>query len=474
MTLSNQHDFQKEKAWWDDEFMAGQNVLRFGPKAIILQIVIIAAACSGPAQRATAGPPDIGEAWTMTFESEFEKPATASSQQSFGIENYDVLAPNSDNAKWEYRKGPNKQAYAVEGNAFITELDERAESVLVLRTSEDDSGDGNFSNPMRTGYVRTRNYENTGPDEEMRFSQRYGYFEARMILDTSPGQWGAFWLMPFRSIWCADSSGRDGTEIDIVEGYPRNASSSRDRNKSVNFAIHYDGYRAFHQKEIQPFPADDQRRNFPSFDASEFHTYGLLWTPDKYVWYVDGYPVHEINDPDQIAQVPKYIKLSTEVAPWSGQLNSQNFPADTMVDWVRVWQTDRLAKGNPYIFEAEDARVQRAPEVETKFMKAGTWCNSVFAKTDASQTGRMTIPLSKPVHTNQIGIRVSNPKDASSQLELFIDGERQIAWKEIDLDQLFILKHDFDAVISNEIEIVWSGEIAIDQIYLVPSSPVLN
>jgi len=29
-------------------------------------------------------------------------------------------------------------------------------------------------------------------------------------------------------------------------------------------------------------------------------------------------------------------------------------------------------------------------------------------------------------------------------------------------------------VISNEIEIVWSGEIAIDQIYLVPSSPVLN
>ncbi|MEP1144663.1 MAG: glycoside hydrolase family 16 protein [Henriciella sp.] len=454
--------------------MAGRNAFRFAPGVVIFQIAIVAVACAAPAPSATAGPPDMGEDWTLTFESEFEKPAAASKDDTLQVEVYDTLAPESDNAKWEYRKGPNKQAYAVEGNAFISEREGSAESVLVLRTSEDNSGDGNFSNPMRTGYVRTRNYRNTGPDEEMRFAQRYGYFEARMILDTAPGQWGAFWLMPFKSIWCADASGRDGTEIDIVEGYPRKGSSNFNRDKSVHFAIHYDGYRSFHQKEIQPFPADGQGRNFPNFDASEFHTYGLLWTPDKYVWYVDGYPVHEINDPDQIAQVPKYVKLSTEVAEWSGQLNSKHFPADTMVDWVRVWQTDRLAKGNPYIFEVEDESVERAPGVSTQSLKAGTWCESVFAKTERAQPGRITIPISDAVHTNHIGIRVSNPQDASSRLELHVDGKIQRVWNEIDLDSLFILKHGFDAMIADEIEIVWSGGIAIDQVYLIPSKPVLN
>ena len=72
---------------------------------------------------AHAAPPDIGEEWRLTFESEFERPTNAADRPQFLIEDFDRFARGSDNAKWEYRKGPNKDAYAVEENAFVS-LDE--------------------------------------------------------------------------------------------------------------------------------------------------------------------------------------------------------------------------------------------------------------------------------------------------------------------------------------------------------------
>ncbi|MHA7898739.1 MAG: glycoside hydrolase family 16 protein [Henriciella sp.] len=440
--------------------------------AATMPLVMIATACAAPKFDPREGPPDIAGEWYLTFESDFEKPLDTIPDDGFALESYDQIVPNSDNAKWEFRQGPNKEAYAVEENVFIGGLDDGADSVLILRTSQDQDPEGGYSNPMRTGYVRTRNYRNTGPDDEMRFSQRYGYFEARMILDTAPGQWGAFWLMPHRSTWCADSSGRDGTEIDIVEGYPRTPGSNKNRNKSVNFAIHYDGYRAFHKKQVQSFPEGRQRQTFSHFDASNFHTYGLLWTPDKYVWYIDGQPVYEINNPDQISQVAKYIKLSTEVASWSGQIDPDLLPADTVIDWVRVWQTDRLAEGNPYIFEAEDPALERAPGVNAQRLTAGTWCRGVFVKSNS--TGRLKVSVPDPVRTREIGIRVSNPEDADSELKLFANGKHLKTWAKIDLDQIFVLKHAFKGKVAEEIEIEWTGGIAIDQIYLVPSEPVFH
>ena len=444
---------------------------RLGWTMSVVPLVAIATACAAPQVKAIEGPPEIGDDWYLTFESEFEKPASGS-QSGFALQSYDKFLPNSDNAKWEVRLGPNKEAYAVEENVLIGERVEGADSALILRTSRDDASSGDFSNPMRTGYIRTRNYRNTDADQEMRFSQKYGYFEARMILDTAPGQWGAFWLMPERSTWCADSSGRDGTEIDIVEGYPRKPGSNKDRNKSINFAIHYDGYRAFHKKQIQPFPEGRQRQTFAHFDTSNFHTYGFLWTPEKYVWFIDGNPVYEINDPDQVSQVEKYIKLSTEVASWSGQLDSETLPADTIVDWVRVWQTDQLAKGNPYIFEVEGPKVDLGAGVWTQHLNAGTWCRGTFAKSKG--TGRLTVPIAQPVEAKEIGIRVSNPDDDSSDLKLYVNGRLAKTWTDIDLDQIFVLKHNFRGKRAEEIKLEWTGGIAVDQVYLVPQESLFR
>lgn len=454
--------------------MAVWDLRYLGAKSSIVFIALLVAACNSQTSdadaRASSGPPSIDQEWYLTFESDFDLPASSSENSFALIEEYDRLAPDTDEAKWEYRHGPRKKAYTVENNAFVTKLPDEDTTALVLRTSEDTETTDEFSNPFRTGFVRTRNYENTGPDDQMRFAQRFGYFEARMSLNSAPGQWGAFWLMPFRSTWCADSSGRDGTEIDIVEGYPKNPGSNKNRSKTINFAIHYDGYRAFQKSEIQAFPVGAHKSKFRDFDTSNFHTYGFLWTPEKYVWFVDGTPVYEINDPDQISQVPKFLKLSTEVAPWSGQLDPKMLPADTIVDWVRVWQTDTLAAGNPFIFEAEDKnRVNRTKETYTKRMTAGTWCQGVFVKAKVNETGRIVIPLETDTDFREVGIRVSNPRDKSSNLKLYLDGKLEKSWKAVDLDFIFVLKHDLTAKTFKEIELVWDGSIAIDQVYLVPS-----
>ncbi|MEO1303518.1 MAG: glycoside hydrolase family 16 protein [Pseudomonadota bacterium] len=423
---------------------------------------------------AHAAPPDIGEEWRLTFESEFERPTNAADRPQFLIEDFDRFARGSDNAKWEYRKGPNKDAYAVEENAFVSLDEETGASVLVLRTSIDPASRQRKSNRMRTGYIRTRNYRNTGQGNETTFAQRFGYFEARMKFDPSPGQWGAFWLMPSYDIWCADDSGRDATEIDIVEGFPIPAGGSSNRDKGVSFAIHYDGYGRFHKKEFSEFPRPQDLDQFPNFSSTEFVTYGFLWTPDSYTWYVNGIPTFHIDDPDQISQRSKYLKLSTEVQSWAGALDPERLPADTVIDWVRVWQTDRLANGNPYIFQAESDTLQRSRGVRELREETGTWCRNRVVRATFRSQGEITIPISEPIHARQIGIRISNKTDKNSSVSIALDGADLQTWTDIDLDPLFVLKHDFDDTISNSITVKWTGDVAIDQVYLVPKQPFVS
>lgn len=418
---------------------------------------------------AQALPPNIGERWYPTFQSEFDIPADADHSSKVLIEEYDRLEPHSDDAKWEYREGANKQAYAVEDNAFVTRLNDGT-SALVLRTSANPSPGLANSEPIWTGYIRTRNYSNTGPNNNLNFAQRFGYFEARMKFQSSPGQWGAFWLMPERNIYCADNSGRDATEIDIVEGFPNPPGAPRNRHRKVNIAVHYDGYGDAHKRQSRSIPSRNDRRISPGFDASEFHTYGFLWTPDSYVWYLDGIPVHRIDDPNIISQTEKYLKLSTEVAGWSGRLDHKRLPADTVVDWVRVWQTNRLAKGNPHVYDITDERIELGDGVHTKKAPTGHWCLNTIAESQTSEHGRITIPLEGPVDAEQIGIRLSNKGAGVTEVKLLIDGLEHHVWRNVAEDPLFILKSFPRRKVKESLEITWRGKIGINQVYIVPQT----
>lgn len=67
-----------------------------------------------------------------------------------------------------------------------------------------------------------------------------------------------------------------------------------------------------------------------------YYTFGLLWTPDEYVFYVDGRETWRTSA-GGVSQVPEYIKLSEEIGPWGGDIKKANLPDYFIVDHVRVY-----------------------------------------------------------------------------------------------------------------------------------------
>jgi beta-glucanase (GH16 family) len=158
---------------------------------------------------------------------------------------------------------------------------------------------------------------------EKSFSQRYGYFEARMALPMGKGIWPAFWLLPQPQMvngW-AQASGQQ--EVDIVE-------SIGEGDKLYFTSCADDGGRKV---------ADEVGRNFyTSADLTQFHTYGVMVTPQKLVWFFDGQNVRERPNVD--FHRPAYMLLNLAMGGnWPGMPDASTpFPARLRIDWVRAYQ----------------------------------------------------------------------------------------------------------------------------------------
>ena len=173
---------------------------------------------------------------------------------------------------------------------------------LLLRTRKD--GDRYCS-----GAVRTLD----------RFEHAFGYWEVRCRLPKQPGHWPAFWLM-CKGVHRVGEDGRDGTEIDIVE-VPW-------RTGRITMNLHWDGYGDAHQ-------SIGANHEDPGL-MSGFHTFGLLWNPDGYVFYTDGLETWR-TDAGGVSRVPEYIKLTEEIGAWGGDIGKAVLPDYFTVDYVRVY-----------------------------------------------------------------------------------------------------------------------------------------
>lgn len=164
------------------------------------------------------------------------------------------------------------------------------------------------------GCVRTRR----------KFEHAFGYYVARIQLQEQQGHWSAFWLYN-ESVGKVGDEGRDGTEIDIME-----KPWLDDR---INYALHWDGYGKQHKSEAKVVKVPGIMKGF--------HTYGLAWLPDQYVFYIDGKEMWRTKA-GGVCQVPLYIKLSDEVGNWAGDIKKATLPDRFLVDYVRVYDlTDR-------------------------------------------------------------------------------------------------------------------------------------
>lgn len=168
------------------------------------------------------------------------------------------------------------------------------------------------------------------------FEQLYGYFEIRCILPKGPGLNPAFWLLS-DGMFDTDpefgltDGGVTGAEIDVFETKYDFGKLGTFKN-SVYHTIHVDSYDEYHRSEMQGhFYANNPHE--------EYNTYGFEWSPDEYIFYINGVESAR-TDFGGVCQVPLYLIISLGIGDNIG--DNKNLPAEFVVDYVRAYQYTNL------------------------------------------------------------------------------------------------------------------------------------
>ncbi len=203
-----------------------------------------------------------------------------------------------------------------------------------------------ITQPYTSGKVRTR----------QRARWTYGRFEARIKLPKGQGTWPAFWMLPSDNhygAWAASG------EIDIMEAvnltaHCEDCSGTGGENRT-SAALHYGGewpdntYKT--RKSILPGGSDG---------VAQYHVYAAEWGAGRINWFVDGVKFFSLSAEDWYSSAVKthqnpnapfdqnfYLMLNLAVGGGLSEdhnakgLDPDSFPAEMLIDWVRVYQCDR-------------------------------------------------------------------------------------------------------------------------------------
>jgi beta-glucanase (GH16 family) len=173
---------------------------------------------------------------------------------------------------------------------------------------------------------QTRAYSQAYLDTIGTASWTNGRFEVRARSPNGPGRstglWPAFWLRP--------DDGGNG-EIDVVELPGGDAWHTE-----ATHAIFFDYSPVKQETRTWPWPG--------GHPGDGFHTYATEWEPGVLRWYVDGRLVWRRDRGttswfDAAFTRPYNLRLNFQVGGWLGEPDAATaFPADFVVDHVRVWQ----------------------------------------------------------------------------------------------------------------------------------------
>ncbi|MDD3927780.1 MAG: glycoside hydrolase family 16 protein [bacterium] len=154
---------------------------------------------------------------------------------------------------------------------------------------------------------------------------KYGYYEIRCKLPTQPGWWAAFWLQS-PTIGATLDPAESGVEVDIMENFTRDGI--------VLHNNHWNGYSSDHASaQSGPRKLEDT--------PDGFHVFGLDWSRNGYVYYIDGKESWRVNEP--VSHREQFILVSTECMGYrdgdspSAELKKAVLPDYFIVDYVRVF-----------------------------------------------------------------------------------------------------------------------------------------
>jgi len=150
---------------------------------------------------------------------------------------------------------------------------------------------------------------------------RYGYFEARMSWNTIPANWAAFWLFSIAHAQGTDTipTGEEWCELDIFEAF-----GNGNEVGTVHDWVLSNGTITNTQNTNNYQPLN-------GIDMSQFHIYGVLWTPSTITWYFDNQAIMSWPTPAICQTQQLFMILGTQVHP------PQTSNVFTNVDWVHVY-----------------------------------------------------------------------------------------------------------------------------------------
>lgn len=163
---------------------------------------------------------------------------------------------------------------------------------------------------------------------------KQGYFEIKCICNEGENFWSAFWIQALEGPYDHNISkgGVGGAEIDIFEAMSYKEKLAKNRN-AVTSTVHCNG-------------VDDDVENIDSYCIgkfkvgndiyNEYNTYGLEWTEDEYIFYINGVESGRTSFGKGVSQVEEEVIVSLEIP--DTLTVPKDFTSTMTVDYVKIYQ----------------------------------------------------------------------------------------------------------------------------------------
>lgn len=171
-------------------------------------------------------------------------------------------------------------------------------------------------------------------DLALRKWYKQGYYEIRCKANDGGAFWSAFWIMaahPYEAQY--SQGGIGGAELDIFEANCWEDPMSRNAVSQTIHCAGVDGVQEGFQSMLLGFFKGNDIYN-------EYNTYGLEWTEDEYIFYVNGVETCRSSFGNGTSQVEEEVRVSLEVpdAAKLEALDKDSYHSEFVIDYVRIYQ----------------------------------------------------------------------------------------------------------------------------------------
>ena len=168
----------------------------------------------------------------------------------------------------------------------------------------------------------------------------YGFYEAR-AKSMKAAVCNAFWLYDPLEESIKYREGEYSEEIDIFEVFGK--ANKKENQRAYYAAVHR--YQTPYVESLvnkKKYKLENRytRLEVPYDFYEDFHIYGLLWTADELVWFLDGEEVFRRKN--DFFKRPLHIIFDAEIMDtWDGLPNADDLPSTFEIDYVRVWRSNQ-------------------------------------------------------------------------------------------------------------------------------------